>query len=121
MIRHCLLIILLCLGLFYAEGQPQKDSSRNKIADKLALMMAKNCALNDSAVQVVSDFCYDYLIEIKKLGSANADVLIRAQKTAQLRTAFQKELKEKFGSCVFKNYRKIIDRRNRDRSRNKGR
>lgn len=119
--RHFLLIILFCLGVSYAKGQPLKDSSRNKITRILALSMSKDCGLNDSALQLLSNCCYHYLIEIKKLSTANADVLSRAQKTTELRAEFQKELKEKFGNCVYKNYKQISDRRYRDRSRDEGR
>lgn len=103
-----LLIILLCLNLYYLQAQSSEDSSWKKYSEKIALMLSKNCSLNDSARRVLPDFCYKYLFEIKNIKKTTSDELIWAQKRLELNNVFETGLKEKFGNCVYKNYKKIV-------------
>ena len=107
MIRPCLLIVVLWFHFFQVEAQPLTDSSRNKIAGNFSLTISRNCPLSDSTNQELSNFVYDYLIKIKEIRSVYTDRLICAEKTALLRTGFERELEDKFGNCVYKNYKKI--------------
>ena len=92
------------------EAQSSEDTSFNNFTDKFALSFSKNCALTDSAIQELSTFIYDFLLKIKKIRSTNSDRLINEQKRVELRVSFEKGLKEKFGNCVYKNYKRYIDR-----------
>ena len=75
--------------------------------------------MSDSTRQELSKFTYNYLFEIKKIRSINTDDFIYAQKRVELKTAFERDLKEKFGNCVYKKYRKFISGRYPDRVSNR--
>jgi len=108
MLKYCLLAILFCLGLCYAKAQSPTDSSRNKFANKFASTISGDCASIDSLTQELSKFIYQYLFEIRNIRTTVSDRLICGQKTGELRSAFGKGIKEKFGNCVYSNYKKII-------------
>ena len=119
MVRYCLLTILFCLGLCYAKAQSSEESSLNKFTERLVSAISRDCKLNDSTKRKLLKYFYEYLVELKRIRIANEDKLICMQKIAEVRMAFLSGLKEKFGNCIYKNYKKIIDHRYPDRSPNR--
>ena len=115
MIKHCLLVCsLLFIGL-NGFAQSIEDSINNNFVDRIVSIISRDCKLNDSIKTELSKYYGTYFSKMRKIIRQTDDKIVRAQKMIELKGPFEKNLREKFGSRVYKRYKKIIDRRFDDR------
>ena len=97
------------------SAQSSEDSINNNFVNRIVSIISRDCKLNDSTKKELSIYYGTYFNKMRKIIRQTDDKIVRAQKMIELRGPFEQNLREKFGTRVYKRYMKIIDRRYDDR------